>query len=256
MANIVITTQPVGATDVLGDVDTILTVVPAADQGTVTYQWKSGTTNVVEDLEDIVGATTDSYTIPTDSVIGTVYYACLLGTDAVLDDTLTDVVAMIVVEASITITVQPANETVAGDAEPSERSVTATYDGIDAVAYQWYTCTDLLKTGAAVVTDATLATYTPPNTLLRGSNYFYFCRLTAADADTVDTAVITVYRNGLLPVPEGNYFTGAYVLDYIAQCSAEVQLSFTTACARSGIEFPDTTAALRSAQLSLFMSVI
>lgn len=255
MANILITTQPVAAIDVFGAVDTILTIVPTAEQGVITYQWKVGTLADGSDLEVIADATTDSYTIPVDSAIGVLYYACLLSTDAELDDTLSEVVSVTVNKAAIVISDQPASQVVAGGEDPEDMTVVATYDGIETLEYQWYKCDNLLKANPVVMELGATDTITF-GTMSPGYTTFYFCRLTADDATTVDSAVASVKQNGELPVLTDDYITGAYVLDYLGQCSAEVQERFTQTCALTGITFEDNAKVLRTSQLELFMSVI
>lgn len=157
--------------------------------------------------------------------------------------------------ATITITAQPLSEIVAGGEEPTTKSVTATYDGEETLLYQWYKCADAEGTDPEIIelgvtNELTFGTMTP------GYTTWYYCRLSALDvASPVLTNIVYVTQNGLLPA-EPEYLTGAFVLDYIGQCSADTQVRFEEELARTGITFADSTAKLRTEQIELFARVI
>lgn len=157
--------------------------------------------------------------------------------------------------ATILITEQPVSQVVPGGAEPADMTVVATYDGAETLLYQWYECDDELGTNPEAISGA-VADTTTFGMMTPGGTTYYYCELSATDvAEDVLTDIVSVYQLGLLPEKPA-YLTGEYVLDYIGQCSLEVQDRFTEALALSGIEIPDTTDVLRTAQVELFMSVI
>ncbi|MDO4549257.1 MAG: hypothetical protein Q4D04_14290, partial [Clostridia bacterium] len=103
----------------------------------------------------------------------------------------------------IVITLQPLNaDVLLGSINESLVTAASVADG-SAVSYQWYSCTDGDKTGAAEIVGATGEVFPIPASLTVGT-YYYFCRVSAdgkADVDT-DVAKVTVaimpliYLNG------------------------------------------------------------
>ena len=95
-------------------------------------------------------------------------------------------------------------------------SVDASASNGTVLSYQWYACTDADKTNAAPITGATEATFAPPTDDF-GTAY-YFCRLSGADMETMDTDAVCVdipalkFENGLAqPVLT---YTDAATLNY------------------------------------------
>ncbi len=202
MAAIVFTVQPVAQSFVFGAVDGTLSVEVAPDQGTITYEWQVGTKSDGSDLTPIaVGGDTATYTIPADSAVGTKYYACSVTSDQVgLDRTLSSIVAVEVTAAEIIITAQPADQDLEPAEDPAAIEVVATYDGINVLEYQWYSCDDAVKTNPVLIAGATSSTYTP-EAPAAGTSDFYFCRLSANDvALDVDSDVATISIEGTITI--------------------------------------------------------
>ena len=352
MAATVILTQPVGASFILGAVSGNLSVEAGPDQGNISYQWQSGSLADGSNLADIDGATAAEYTIPTDSTVGTVYYAVKVDSDEEeVTEVLSDVVPVVVAAASIVITLQPESQHLEPTETPADLTAAATYNGVETLLYQWYSCDDASGTSPVIVEEATTGTLVVPEpvpgvpafyfcsfsatdvqdavvtdvaeiflegvitivtqpanqvvaggetpadmvveattigvdpityqwyecdnpakanpvaisgaitntmtfgTMSPGHTTYYFCRLDADDADPVDSAVASITQNGLLPAVPSR-LTGAFVLNYIEQCSAETQARFSQRCAFTGITFPDTNNSLRTSQIELFMDCI
>ena len=119
-------------------------------------------------------------------------------------------------------------------------------------SYQWKKAKSATSTsGATVVSGATSKEFTIPKDITNTT--CYFCTLTAegASSETVNTDIATVSV-----VDDPVYITGKYVNAYIAGCSEEIQNRFSEMKALSGIEIPDTTNVLRTAQIELVMSVL
>ena len=89
----------------------------------------------------------------------------------------------------ITISTQPTDAEVTGG-EKAALTVVATATENATVTYQWYSCTDENKTDAAVITGATDATYEV--TLTEVGKGYYFCKVSAEGAASVDSDVVTV----------------------------------------------------------------
>lgn len=202
MAAIVFTVQPVAQSFVIGAVDGTLSVEVAPDQGNITYEWQVGAESDGSDLAPVVsGGDTATYTIPPASTVGTLYYACSVASDNVsFDETLSNIVAVEVTAAEIVITAEPVDQPLEPDEEPTAFEVVATYDGINVLEYQWYSCDDAEKTNPVLIAEATSATYTP-EAPTAGTSAFYFCRLSADDvALDVDTAVVEISMEGTITI--------------------------------------------------------
>ena len=146
MTALAITAQPASQSVTAGQSATFS--VAATGTGTLTYQWKMGTTA-------IGGATAASYTTPatTSSESGTQFTVVVTdSTGSVTSNPATLTVTASAVAPSITS--QPANQTVAAG-QPATFSVTAT--GTAPLAYQW-------KKNGAAIGGANSATYTTPAT--------------------------------------------------------------------------------------------
>lgn len=149
---------------------------------------------------------------------------------------------------AIAITKQPQSTSVIKGMVQGTLSVEAT--GVQ--SYQWKKAKSATSTsGATVVSGATSKEFTIPKDITNTT--YYFCTLTGEGdpGETANTDIATVSV-----VDDPVYITGKYVNAYIAGCSEEIQNRFSEMKALSGIEIPDTTDVLRTAQIELVMSVL
>lgn len=258
MAEINITTQPVGEVVDVGGTPTPLTVVADYDgDETLLYAWYVSDDATGADAEAIAGATTDTL-ILTDLEPGEVlYYYCVLSATDVEDEVLTDIVAVYEKLPSITITTQPVSELLPADnSSPTAKTVVVSYDGEEELKYQWYECTDESGANATAISGATTNTLTL-GTWRPAYLKWYYCVISADDVqDSVTTDI--VYQNmlgALLQLP--SYITPQFINSYIAQCTMDIQQRFAQEQGRTGIVInSELTRAAYSAEIELFMSVI
>lgn len=105
-------------------------------------------------------------------------------------------VKLVVTDKTNVITIESVSEnpTVTEGTITGDLNVKATEtSGKNSLAYQWYSC-DASKQGESALSAATTNTYQIDTSLTAGT-YYYFCRVSAADADSVDTRIITVTVN-------------------------------------------------------------
>lgn len=156
----------------------------------------------------------------------------------------------------ITIVTQPIDEVVVGGSEPVDLVVAATTTGAEPITYQWYQCDDLLKTNPVAIELGTTAILTF-GVMNPGYSYYYFCRLSAADSDPIDTDVVTIRQDGVVPAVPSTFVTGAFVFAYLAQCSVPVQERFAALQEQRRIIIdPAGTRPLYTEELSIFMDAI
>ena len=187
----VITTQPQSATTYLTLPISQLTVAaskPTDDDGTLTYQWYSNTSNSATGWEPIEGATGTSYMPPVSNAVAGTYYYYVIVTNtysyaAITTNTTTSNVAVIAVQkvaqaAKPVITTQPQDGTTAFNIVIPPLTVTAaeptdpTNDGV--LTYQWYSNTTNSTTGGEPIGGATGTSYTPTvDNTKYGVHYFY-----------------------------------------------------------------------------------
>ena len=174
---------------------TILEGIVTGGTGTYNYQWYESPSDAA-----IVGATSSTFTPPTDDV-GTFNYYVVVTTEASGCET-TSSISEVIVNEGASVSVQPlAEQTVCLDEATTALEVQYN-NGVGMPAYQWYsniTCdTSDLSTPIA---GETSSTYTPPSDTV-GSVY-YFVQLTFADGGcgviTSDCALVNV---GEIPVIE------------------------------------------------------
>lgn len=258
MAEIKITTQPVGEVVAVGGTPTPLTVVATYDgEETLLYAWYVSDDATGADAKAIAGATTDTLTL-TDLKPGEVlYYYCELSAADVDGKVLTDIVAVYEMLPSITITTQPVSELLpADDPSPTAKTVVVSYDGEEELKYQWYECTDESGANATTISGATTDTLTL-GTWRPAYLKWYYCVISADDVqDSVTTDI--VYQNMLGALPQlPNYITPQFINSYVAQCTMDIQQRFIQEQGRTGIVInSELTRAAYSAEIELFMSVI
>lgn len=182
----VITTQPDDSDDVecFGDGFDPLTVV--AQGADLTYQWYSVGTQVNTGGTAIPGATSSSFTPPSNVAILVPFYYYVVVSGYCSSET-SDVSGEYLVTPPITTIVQnpsTASQTVCRGAAFSSISVQAIGEGT--VSYQWYSNTSPSNTGGTLIPGETNPAFTPPSTTV-GTLYYYATG--SSDCGTVPTDV-------------------------------------------------------------------
>jgi|GEM_PF-2264807 len=171
----------------------------AIDSGTLSYQWYRNTENTNSGGTAISGATSASYSAPTD-MVGTVYYYCVVtNTNSIFatDNTATAAsrAATVTVEALVDAKTPVISGQPRGGAVNLGGSLTLTVtagvgDG-GALSYQWYRNTENSNSGGTAISDATNASYPAPTDMV-GTVYYYCVVTNTNDAVTGDkTATVT-----------------------------------------------------------------
>jgi hypothetical protein len=175
MTALAITAQPASQSVTAGQTATFS--IAATGTGTLTYQWKMGTTA-------ISGATAASYTAPATTSPESGSQFTVVVTDST--ESLTSNPATLTVTASAvapSITSQPANKTVTAG-QPATFSVTAT--GTAPLSYQW-------KKNGADIGGATSASYTTLGTVASDNNAKFTVTVTNSVSNaTSNSATLTV----------------------------------------------------------------
>ncbi|MDL2232768.1 leucine-rich repeat protein [Ruminococcaceae bacterium OttesenSCG-928-L11] len=195
----VITTQPDGGVVTVGSTYTMNVTATVSDSGTLSYQWYKGGT-------PISGATSTSYSTPTDLPIGSHSYAVVVTntnnaatgskTAATTSATATVTVNNLVNAAAPVITFQPQGGTIATGGIYS-MTVTATASDGGTLSYQWY------KEGTAIP-GATSAGYMTPSNLAVGNHSYHVVvtntnnTATGNKTATTTSATATVTVNNLV----------------------------------------------------------
>jgi hypothetical protein len=101
----------------------------------------------------------------------------------------------------ITITSQPQDANVMAGSISGNLAVAATVSPGGTPAYQWYSNATESNIGGTLITDATDATFTIPTDLTAGT-YYYYCVVSAADADSLTSRIAVVTVNPASPTSE------------------------------------------------------
>ena len=181
------------------------TATAPSDDGTLSYQWYSNTSNSTTGATAVGGANNETYK-PVVTEIGIKYYYCVvtntLGTESETTaysktEAQSNIVKVEVkaVPGAPVITKEPEAPAAAytKDATATALSVTATKaeGSTGTLSYQWYACDDAEKTGEAVIGGQTGVSYTP-STSDEGTKY-YFVRVTDSQTTkSTDSAVVAV----------------------------------------------------------------
>ena len=167
----IITVQPLSDEVCLNGTTPVLTV-DYEGSGTPIYQWYENTVDNTATGTAIPGATSQTYSPPTNTVVDVYYYIIITfstgGCNEIISDT-----ALIEVKEVSQIDEQPINTQsicVGGLAE--ELSVTVS-GGAGTPTYQWYSNTTNSNTGGTLIPGATNSIYTPPVFTAIGTYYFY-----------------------------------------------------------------------------------
>ncbi|MEC4050509.1 PKD domain-containing protein [Flavobacterium sp. SUN046] len=151
---------------------TALSVTYSNGTGTPTYQWYNNTTNTNTGGTLISGATTATYTPPSNA-IGDLYYYCIITFSSGGCTSVTSNTATVIVTPLPSITTQPlTTQNICVGGTIAALTVSST-GGVGTTTYQWYTSTSTSTTGGTAITGATAATYTPPTFNSAGTYYYY-----------------------------------------------------------------------------------
>ena len=167
-----------------------ISVSASAATGSVSYQWYSNTTNSTTGGTLINGATSNTYTIPSDEAVGTHYYYCeitnVVGNDSVT--VATDVIEFVIVAETPTIASQPTAPANCALGGTTDRDITVNASVSEGtLTYQWYTNDSNSNEGGTAIGGATSATFTIPANETAGDHYYY-CVITNTDGESVVTA--------------------------------------------------------------------
>jgi len=167
-ANPTFTSNPAASTQTvcLNGTPTNLTVAAAAGN---TYQWYSNTTNSNTGGTLISGATSGTFTPPT-NVAGTTYYYAVI-TNTTTGCTATSNVRGVIVLPELTITTQPDSTSQSLCVNSTGPTLTVTATG--ATTYQWFYSSAATGGTLTTVTGATSASYTIPTTTAFATRYYY-----------------------------------------------------------------------------------
>ena len=191
----VIATQPAGVAYCAGSEPT-LTVDATGNE--LHYAWfkEAG----VDD--EAVGTDAASYTV---EAAGTYYVIVTNHVDGKLDKSVTSENAIVTLNVAAAITTQPTNkrDVVAGS------EVTLSVVATNATGYQWYSCDDAEKHGAAAIPGAEAANYV----FTCNANGFYYCVVGNACGEDIASNVVSVKLEpegcNLVGTPSGNAYTQA-----------------------------------------------
>ncbi|MBK0370514.1 gliding motility-associated C-terminal domain-containing protein [Flavobacterium agrisoli] len=169
-----------------------LTANASIGTGTFSYQWQ---VNTGAGFNDIVGATSSSYTTP--SLTSTTLYRVIASATGAGCTNATSAVAQITVNGDPTISVQPADQSIC-ITQTATLSVTAA-EGVGDYQYQWQSAPSLGDTYANIV-GATSATYTTP---VLSDNAYYRVQVTnaATGCNVITSNAVTVFVTRVLKQP-------------------------------------------------------
>jgi X-Pro dipeptidyl-peptidase len=195
--------QPNDTSVKLGGTFTLTTAASISNGTEVSYQWYSCADTNQAAASMIEGATAKTLTVSPEAV-GELYYFCRFSakTEANVTDLDSNVVCVSVFppDPCIIINAQPQDLFPDRGSEATLTVGAHTNTGAE-VSYQWYSCADKTKADAAIIEGATGATYTVPTEMY--GDYYYFCRVSAENIDSVDSDVVCVdvpvmmYKDGL-----------------------------------------------------------
>ncbi|MCL2791786.1 MAG: SUMF1/EgtB/PvdO family nonheme iron enzyme [Spirochaetaceae bacterium] len=198
---ITINTQPAATTNVVaGSISDSLSVGATVTGGaTLSYQWFRNTTNSNVGGTPVSGATSASFTIPTDLTAGTYFYYCVVSATGGAISVQSNVATVNVAAPVITINTQPAVTTsvMAGSISGS-LNVAASVTGDVVLSYQWFRNTTNSNAGGTPITEVTTSTSFNIPTNLAAGTYFYFVEVSALGAVIVRSNVARVFVSNII----------------------------------------------------------
>ena len=170
---------------------TALTIVATGGNGAFSYQWYSHSSNTNTGGTLIAGATSNSYTPPTNTV-GTKYYYCIVRQNSTSGCSVTSATAAIIVISAPTIT-QPASSSVCQGGTPTTLSITIS-GATGTPQYQWYSNTDNNTTTGSAILGETISTYTPSASTVGTIYYYCIITLPSGGCSSIisNTATVTI----------------------------------------------------------------
>lgn len=179
-------TQPSSSTICAGGTPTPLSITVSGAAGTPQYQWYSNLANNTSTGTIIAGATTNSFN-PPNSVVGTIYYYCIVTLPSGGCSNITSNTAAVVITAGATISTQPtATQSLCVGTTLASPLTFAYSGGAGTPTYQWYSNTANSNTGGTIIPGATNTTFTSAVFTATGNYYYY--------------AVVTLNGNGCGPI--------------------------------------------------------
>jgi gliding motility-associated-like protein len=170
-----IVNQPVSSSVCVGGIPTLLSFTFTNGLGTPTYQWYFNTTNNTATGTLINGETNATFTPPS-SIVGTIYYYCLVTFSNITGScaTITTNTAEVNIIPASTIDQNPLpNQSLCvGATIPNPLNVTFT-GGTGIPNYQWFSNNTNSNTGGNLISGATTQSYTPAVFTTAGNFYYY-----------------------------------------------------------------------------------
>ena len=180
----VITLNPITTQTICNNSPATTLSVLATGTGVITYQWYSNTTNSSIGGTLITSATNTTFT-PSNTTVGNVYYYCIAtGTCGTATSTISEV---IITPLTVIATNPIVTQTICNNSLATILSVAAT--GTETLTYQWFSNSTNATSGGTLITSATAATYTPPNTIV--GTVYYYCVVTGT-CGTATTSISEV----------------------------------------------------------------
>ena len=188
--------HPQGATVSIGKNITLSVTASISDDGALTYQWYSNSTNSNSGGTLINQATASSYSPLTDA-LGTVYYYVIvtntnnkvngINTEATTSQVAAVTVNNLVNAQAPDISTQPQSSTVNVN-ETVTLSVSANVNDNGKLSYQWYSNTANSNSEGTKINGATASSYSPPTNTIGIIYYYVIVTNTNNDANGTKTA--------------------------------------------------------------------
>lgn len=190
-----------------------LDVTATGGNGAFSYQWYSNAINSNTAGVLIPGAVNSSY-IPPTTTIGTRYYYALVSQNSTPGCSVNSATAAIIVISAPTIT-QPTSSTVCIGGTPAVLSITVS-GATGTPLYQWFSNSVDSSAGGTLISGATNATFSPPNSPL--GTVYYYCIVTlpsgGCSSITSNTANVIINAGAIIdlqPTPTQSLCVGATV---------------------------------------------
>ena len=210
----IISVQPITTQTLCqGATPTNLTVTATGGIGTYLYQWYSNSINSNSGGSLIIGETNGTFT-PTTTLVGKLYYYCIITQATGTGCNVTSATVEVIVNLAPSIVTQPQSSIICLGKTPTQLSVTYT-NGVGIPQYQWYSNSANTTVGSTPISGATIANYSPPNTIT--GTVFYYCIITlpptgGCSSLTSNVAEVTINPNPVISnktaiICSGNSFT-------------------------------------------------